>query len=37
MRDFSLLCSVQTSFGAQLAGVLVGIGGCLSGIKAAWT
>jgi hypothetical protein len=37
MRDFSLLHSVRTSFSAQLSGVLVGIGGCLSGVKAAWT
>jgi hypothetical protein len=37
MRDFSVLHSVWTSLGAQLAGVLVGIGSCLSGVKAAWT
>lgn len=37
MRDFSLVHSVWASFGTQLFGVLVGIGGCLSGVKAAWT
>jgi hypothetical protein len=32
MRDFYLLYGVGTIFGAKLAGVLVGTGGCLSGV-----